>query len=80
MQVIREGAVEAPGHTEAVLQELFIAGQDSLAGYAPGLSATLTASLAAGRDAFPLASLLQSHSSECNFIVVFDVCRLRYIY
>ncbi|BDA51126.1 phosphatidylinositol 4-kinase alpha [Coccomyxa sp. Obi] len=62
-QAIREGAVEAPGHTEAVLQELFIAGQDSLASYAPGLSANLTASLAAGRAAFPMASLLQSHSS-----------------
>lgn len=64
MQVISEGALHAPGHTEALLQELFIAGQESPAGYATGLSADLTAALAAGRASFPMASLLQSHSSE----------------
>ena len=76
MQVICEGAVQAPGHTEAVLQELFIAGQDSLASYAPGLSAEITASLAAGRTAFPMSSLLQSHSSECNLVTVFLVVQV----
>lgn len=64
LQVIYEGAVHAPSHTEALLQELYIVGQESPAGYTPGLSADLAATLASGRAAFPMVSLLQSHSSE----------------
>lgn len=68
-KVICKGAARAPGHTEALLQELFLAGQESAAVYVPGLSSELTAALAAGRANFPMASLLQGHSSAHCFIM-----------
>jgi hypothetical protein len=64
MQMILEGSAMAPGHMEALLQELFIEEQVSAADYSPGDSAQLTAALQNGRGSFPMSSLLPPHSSE----------------